>query len=179
MHYTQFVFYANTPFMNAAKTIQFRTNEDRDRFFDEKMSRYEILKYGSSKFNMVRSRLVVSVDWRYDYGPEELVTDGRTMIGVNYCYFYDSNTNQRIYCQVVKTEYVNDKVTNFYLSVDILMTYFQGDFTNKIGNVHVKRQHLTKSVYNKNKYYIANSDKLRVSPLQSINQKYKPFAMSD
>jgi hypothetical protein len=179
MKYTQFVFYANTPFMNAAKTIHFRTNEDRDRFFDEKMSRYEILKYGSSKFNMVRSRLVVSVDWRYDYGPKELVTNGRTMIGVNYCYFYDSNTNQRIYCQVVKTEYVNDKVTNFYLSVDILMTYFQGDFTNKIGHVHVRRQHLTKEVYKKNMYFLANNDKLRISSPQTIHQKYKPIGASE
>ena len=158
MHYTQFVFYANTPFMNAAKTIHFRSNAERDRFFDEKMIAFEILKYSSEKFNMVRDRLVVSVDWRFDYGPNNLNTNGRTMIGVNYCYFYDSNTNKRMYCQVVKTEYINDTVTKFYLSVDILMTYFQGDFTNKIGNVHIKRQHLTKSVYDKNKYCISNSD---------------------
>ena len=113
MSYTQFVFYANTPLMNAAKTIHFRTNQDRDRFFDEKMSVFEILKYSSEKFNMVRDRLVISVDWRFDYGPNNLNTNGRTLIGVNYCYFYDSNTDKRMYCQVVKTEYINDTVTKF------------------------------------------------------------------
>lgn len=185
MSYTQFVFYANTPFVNALKTIHFNSNIERDKFFDTKMNSLEILKYGDSKFNMVRDRLIVNVHWDHDRGPltpSSPITENnnyKDMIGVNYCYFYDSNINERMYCQVVKTEYVNNQVTKFYLSVDILMTYFQGDFTDNIGNVHIKRQHLENSVYDKNKYYLASRDKLRVSSPRIIHQKFAPLGMSE
>ena len=60
MSYTQFVFYANTPFVNALKTMHFNSKYERDQFFDTKMKSLEFLTYGDSKFNMVRDRLVLS-----------------------------------------------------------------------------------------------------------------------
>ena len=185
MSHTQFVFYANTPFVNALKTIHFKSKYERDQFFDTKMNSLEFIKYGDSRFNMVRDRLVVSVNWDHDRGPltpgSPVVSNplNKDMIGVNYCYFMDSNINERIYCQVVKTEYINDKVTKFYLSVDILMTYFQGDFTNQIGNVHIKRQHLTQKTYEDNLYILANSDRLITTTPQIIHQKHKPFGSTE
>lgn len=178
--YTEFTFYANTPLINALKTIHFDSNLTRDVFFDTKMKEYEKVRYKTSQFNMVRDRLVVRVDWEFDRGPgypgsPTEIPPGHDMIGVNYCYFYDSNSGKRTYCQVVKTEYVNDKVTNFYLSVDILMTYFQGDFTQKMGNVHIRRQHLSQETYDNNLYWLGSRDNLRVTSPQIIYHKHKPL----
>lgn len=179
MHYTQFVFYANTPSVNALKTIHFRSNAERDRFFDTTMSGSRVLDMKHEKFNMVRDRLNVRVDWDFDNGGEDASGQRVTnMMGVNYCYFYDTRSRKRYYCQVVRTTYINERVTEFALSVDILMTYFQGDFTSKIGNVHIRRQHITNKQYEDNLFQLSNKDRYITSDKQIIHHKFMPLGRS-
>ena len=176
-NYTNFVFYANTPMTNLSKVMHFESNQDRDEFFDTAFDKYRVLDISVRNFNMVRDRLTVRVTYEFDRGTfDKNKSFVDNMQGVNYCYFYDLNTKYRYYCQVVKTEYVNDNVTMFYLAMDVITTYFQGDFTSEIGNVHIIRQHLTQKRYDENIYELSNRDSLRVSPPRIINQKHLQFA---
>lgn len=178
-NYTNFVFYANTPMTNLSKYMHFSSNQERDEFFDTAYDKYRILDISVRNFNMVRDRLTVRVTYEFDRGTfDNTKSFIDNMQGVNYCYFYDKNTRYRYYCQVVKTEYVNDNVTLFYLAMDVMTTYFQGDFTSKIGNVHITRQHLTQERYNNNLYELSNRDSLRVSPPRIIFQKHLQLARS-
>ena len=176
-NYTNFVFYANTPMTNLSKYMHFSSNQERDEFFDTAYDKYRILDISVRNFNMVRDRLTVRVTYEFDRGTfDNTKSFIDNMQGVNYCYFYDKNTRYRYYCQVVKTEYVNDNVTLFYLAMDVMTTYFQGDFTSKIGNVHVLRQHLTQERYDNNLYELSNRDSLRVSPPRIIFQDHLQLA---
>lgn len=172
-NYTHFVFFANTPLTNMSKYMNFGSNQARDEFFDTVYGKYKVLDISQRNFNMVRDRLTVNITYEFDRGTfnnERSFIDN--MIGVNYCYFYDENTKKRFYCQVVKTEYVNDAVTKFYLAMDVLTTFFQGDFTKNIGTVHIIRQHLPKAKYKDNLYLLASRDKLQCSPPRVIKQFY-------
>ena len=172
-NYTHFVFFANTPLTNMSKYMNFGSNQARDEFFDTVYGKYKVLDISQRNFNMVRDRLTVNITYEFDRGTfnnERSFIDN--MIGVNYCYFYDENTKKRFYCQVVKTEYVNDAVTKFYLAMDVLTTFFQGDFSNNIGTVHIIRQHLPKAKYKDNLYLLASRDKLQCSPPRIIKQFY-------
>lgn len=172
-NYTHFVFFANTPLTNMSKYMNFGSNQARDEFFDTVYGKYKVLDISQRNFNMVRDRLTVNITYEFDRGTfnnERSFIDN--MIGVNYCYFYDENTKKRFYCQVVKTEYVNDAVTKFYLAMDVLTTFFQGDFAKNIGTVHIIRQHLPKAKYNNNLYLLASRDKLQCSPPRVIQQFY-------
>lgn len=176
-NYTNFVFYANTPMTNLSKVMHFESNQARDEFFDTAFDKYRVLDISVRNFNMVRDRLTVRVTYEFDRGTfDNNKSFVDNMQGVNYCYFYDQNTKYRYYCQVVKTEYINDNVTMFYLAMDVITTYFQGDFTSEIGNVHIIRQHLTQKRYDENIYELSNRDSLRVSPPRIINQKHLQFA---
>ena len=176
-NYTNFVFYANTPMTNLSKVMHFESNQDRDEFFDTAFDKYRVLDISVRNFNMVRDRLTVRVTYEFDRGTfDKNKSFVDNMQGVNYCYFYDLNTKYRYYCQVVKTEYVNDNVTMFYLAMDVITTYFQGDFTSEIGNVHIIRQHLTKERYDSSIYELSNRDSLRVSPPRIIRQLHLQFA---
>ena len=176
-NYTNFVFYANTPMTNLSKVMHFESNQARDEFFDTAFDKYRVLDISVRNFNMVRDRLTVRVTYEFDRGTfDKNKSFVDNMQGVNYCYFYDLNTKYRYYCQVAKTEYVNDNVTMFYLAMDVITTYFQGDFTSEIGNVHIIRQHLTQKRYDENIYELSNRDSLRVSPPRVINQKHLQFA---
>lgn len=176
-NYTNFVFYANTPMTNLSKYMHFSSNQERDEFFDTAYDKYRILDISVRNFNMVRDRLTVRVTYEFDRGTfDNTKSFIDNMQGVNYCYFYDKNTRYRYYCQVVKTEYINDNVTLFYLAMDVMTTYFQGDFTSKIGNVHVLRQHLTQERYDNNLYELSNRDSLRVSPPRIIYQDHLQLA---
>ena len=178
-NYTNFVFYANTPMTNLSKVMHFGSNKERDDFFDTAFDKYRILDISVRNFNMVRDRLTVRVTYEFDRGTfDKNKSFVDNMQGVNYCYFYDQNTRYRYYCQVVKTEYVNDSVTLFYLAMDVITTYFQGDFTSKIGNVHIIRQHLTQERYDNNLYELSNRDALRVSPPRIIFQNHLQLARS-
>ena len=172
-NYTHFVFFANTPLTNLSKYMNFGSNQARDEFFDTLYGKYKVLDISQRNFNMVRDRLTVNITYEFDRGTfnnERSFIDN--MIGVNYCYFYDENTKKRFYCQVVKTEYVNDAVTRFYLAMDVLTTFFQGDFSKSIGTVHITRQHLPKSKYKENLYLLSSRDKLQCSPPRIIKQFY-------
>lgn len=172
-NYTHFVFFANTPLNNMSKYMNFGSNQARDDFFDTVYGKYKVLDISQRNFNMVRDRLTVNITYEFDRGTfnnERSFIDN--MIGVNYCYFYDENTKKRFYCQVVKTEYVNDAVTKFYLAMDVLTTFFQGDFSKNIGTVHIIRQHLPKAKYKDNLYLLASRDKLQCSPPRVIKQFY-------
>lgn len=172
-NYTHFVFFANTPLTNMSKYMNFGSNQARDDFFDTVYGKYKVLDISQRNFNMVRDRLTVNITYEFDRGTfnnERSFIDN--MIGVNYCYFYDENSRKRFYCQVVKTEYVNDAVTKFYLAMDVLTTFFQGDFSRNIGTVHIIRQHLPKAKYKDNLYLLASRDKLQCSPPRVIKQFY-------
>lgn len=172
-NYTHFVFFANTPLTNMSKYMNFGSNQARDDFFDTVYGKYKVLDISQRNFNMVRDHLTVNITYEFDRGTfnnERSFIDN--MIGVNYCYFYDENTRKRFYCQVVKTEYVNDAVTKFYLAMDVLTTFFQGDFSKNIGTVHIIRQHLPKAKYKDNLYLLASRDKLQCSPPRVIKQFY-------
>ena len=172
-NYTHFVFFANTPLTNMSKYMNFGSNQARDEFFDTVYGKYKVLDISQRNFNMIRDRLTVNITYEFDRGTfnnERSFIDN--MIGVNYCYFYDENTKKRFYCQVVKTEYVNDAVTKFYLAMDVLTTFFQGDFSRNIGTVHIIRQHLPKAKYKDNLYLLASRDKLQCSPPRIIKQFY-------
>lgn len=176
-NYTNFVFYANTPMTNLSKYMHFSSNQERDEFFDTAYDKYRILDISVRNFNMVRDRLTVRVTYEFDRGTfDNTKSFIDNMQGVNYCYFYDQNTKYRYYCQVVKTEYVNDNVTLFYLAMDVMTTYFQGDFGSKIGNVHILRQHLTTSNYEEAVYELGNRDALNVSKPRIIYQKHLQLA---
>lgn len=162
MHYTKFKFFKNTPLTNLAKSMNFESNAARDSFFDSGV--YASIDYTTHNFNMVRDRLVVNVDFAFD-----------SYMGINYCYFIDERSGVRYYCQVNKTEYVNERVTRFYLTVDVLMTFFQGDFANEVGYVNIQRQHLPTVEYNKNLYRLSCTDYLQATSPRIIRQMYMPF----
>lgn len=176
-NHTRFVFFANTPMTNLSRYMHFRSNDDRDNFFDNAYDKYKILDITDRNFNMVRDRLTVRISYDFDRGTfDKSKSFIDHMQGVNYCYFHDVNTNKRYYCQVVKTEYINDAVTMFYLAMDVMTTFFQGDFASKIGNVHILRQHLTNDRYNSSIYELSNRDSLRVSPPKIIEQRHFQLA---
>lgn len=176
-NHTRFVFFANTPMTNLSRYMHFRSNDDRDNFFDNAYDKYKILDITDRNFNMVRDRLTVRISYDFDKGTfDKSKSFIDHMQGVNYCYFHDVNTNRRYYCQVVKTEYINDAVTMFYLAMDVMTTFFQGDFTSEIGNVHIVRQHLTQERYDDNIYELSNRDSLRVSPPRIIHQLHLQLA---
>lgn len=175
--YTRFVFYANTPLTNMSKSLHFNSNEERDNFFDTAFGIYRVLDIRERKFNMVRDRLTVRITYEFDKGTVSGKWDSNApfvdnMLGVNYCYFVDENSNMRYYCQVTNTRYINDKVTEFSLAVDVITTFFQGEFSGKVGNVHVKRQHLPTKIYEDNSYMLGQGDGLRVSPPRIIKQDF-------
>ena len=166
MHYTKFKFFKNTPLTNLAKSMNFESNDARDSFFDSGV--YASIDYTSHNFNMVRDRLVVNIDFAFD-----------SYMGINYCYFIDERSGVRYYCQVNKTEYVNERVTRFYLTVDVLMTFFQGDFANEVGYVNIQRQHLPTSEYNKKIYRLSCTDYLQATSPRIFRQWYMPFVYGD
>lgn len=176
-NHTRFVFFANTPMTNLSRYMHFRSNDDRDNFFDNAYDKYKILDITDRNFNMVRDRLTVRISYDFDRGTfDKSKSFIDHMQGVNYCYFHDVNTNKRYYCQVVKTEYINDAVTMFYLAMDVMTTFFQGDFASSIGNVHILRQHLTNERYNSSIYELSSRDSLRVSPPKIIEQRHLQLA---
>lgn len=176
-NHTRFVFFANTPMTNLSRYMHFRSNDDRDNFFDNAYDKYKILDITDRNFNMVRDRLTVRISYDFDRGTfDKSKSFIDHMQGVNYCYFHDVNTDKRYYCQVVKTEYINDAVTMFYLAIDVMTTFFQGDFASKIGNVHILRQHLTNSRYDSSIYELSSRDALRVSPPKIIEQRHLQLA---
>ena len=166
MKYTKFKFFRNTPLTNLAKSMNFESNSSRDNFFDSGI--YESVDYTSYNYNMVRDRLTVRVDMEFD-----------KHLGLNYCYFIDERSGIRYYCQITRTRYINEKVTEFTLTVDVLMTFFQGDFSSKVGYVNISRQHLTQDKYNNNVFKLASGDYMSTSNPRIIYQGFMPFVSDE
>ena len=158
---THFKLFRNTPFTNITKYIHFKNNQERDEFFDRGF--YSSINY-SQPFNMVRDRLEVLFPMPFD-----------EFQGLNYCYFTQDDSNVRYYCYISRTEYINDKVTKLYLMVDVLTTFFQGDWWKNIGTVYITRQHLTKASYHNQQKRLADRDYIACSNPRVIKQFYLPL----
>lgn len=172
-NYTHFVFFANTPMTNLSKYMHFDSNEERDAYYDSVFSQWKVLDITTRNFNMVRDRLTVNITYDFDKGTfDKNHSFIDHMQGVNYCYFFDENTQKRYYCQVVRQEYINDAVTRFYLAMDVLTTFFQGSWDLDLGTVYIIRQHLQQKTYDDNVYMLANRDALQTSPPQVIEHTF-------
>lgn len=158
---THFTLFRNTPFTNITKYIHFNSIKERDNFFDRGF--YSSVKF-SQPFNMVRDRLEVLLPMTFD-----------EYQGLNYCYFTQDDSNIRYYCFISKTEYVNDKVTKLYLMVDVLTTFFQGDWWKDVGTVYITRQHLTKASYESQQKRLADKDYLACSNPMVVKHFYQPL----
>jgi hypothetical protein len=157
---TSFMFFYNTPLTDYQNTIHFSSNSERDDYF-LKGKHFSSIDYSDVPFNFIRDRSVINLEqmsWEQAQG-------------INYCTFKSDFENRRYYAFVNHIEYVNDHVTRFYLVIDVVMTYTQGNVLTNVQNAFVERQHLPKSRYEhllpylrnnddvikaSNKYYIAN-----------------------
>lgn len=157
---TDFVFYYNTPLTDYQNTIHFDSDSERDDYFLNG-NHFKSINYEKIPFNFIRDRNEINLEqmsWQ----------DAQ---GINYCTFKSDFENRRYYAFVNKIEYVNDRVTRFYLVIDVVMTYTQGDVLTQVQNAFVERQHLPREVYNyllpalrnnddvikaSNKYYLNN-----------------------
>lgn len=156
---TEITFFYNTPLTDYQNTIHFKSNSARDDYFLKK-NYFNTLSVSDPNFNFIRDRQEVRVDCSWEQAQ-----------GINYMTFKGGYEDRRYYAFVNGIEYVNDKVVKFIYVIDTIMTFTQGNVLNTLNNVHVMRQHLTKSTYDymlpelrnnddvlkaSNKYYIAN-----------------------
>lgn len=146
---TEFEFFYNTPFTDFQNFIHFSSNEERDNFFS---THYDKITYTPPRrWNFIKDRLEINT---------RLTTE--QTYGLNYARFRNAFDGDKwYYAYIHSTEYTNDGVTTLRLILDPVTTFMQGDFTNNIGNVEVKRMTATKSTFNKYKdYLMSNSDVL-------------------
>lgn len=156
---TDFLFFYNTPFTDYQNTVHFSSNSQRDSYFLNG-NHFDALSFKQMPFNFIRDRQEVKVPITWQEAQ-----------GINYCTFLSDFENRRYYAFVNAIEYINDGVIKMTLVIDTVMTFTQGNALNTIGNVHVTRQHLTKSSYEymlpslrnnddvlkmNNKFYIGN-----------------------
>lgn len=157
---TTFKFFYNTPLTDYQNTIHFSSNQERDNYFlnGKHFISYD---YRNVPFNFIRDRNIINLE---QMSWEEAQ-------GINYCTFKSDFENRRYYAFVNQIEYVNDKVTRFYLVIDVVMTFTQGNILETVNNAFIERQHLPKEAYNyllpslrnnddvlkaSNKYYLNN-----------------------
>lgn len=155
---TEIDFYYNTPFTDFQNFIHFPSNEARDQFFDTHYKQYQYIP--KTRFNFVKDRL-------------QLRTTIKTKdtYGLNYCRFRSMfDNNKWYYARIMSSEYVNDNVTTFNLVLDVVTTFMQGDFTENIGNVQVKRMSCTKNTYFKYKDWIMNNSDVLSFPKRYTHQ---------
>lgn len=135
---TTFTFYKNTPLTDLENTIHFKSNSERDTFFENHYDKTAVSQ--SMAFNYVRDRgtIVININYQSTYG-------------INYCSWKTDGDPVTHYAFVTDIEYLNDTAVKFYLVEDGIMTYLQGDFARnlQINNVVVNRQHLGQSSYNR------------------------------
>lgn len=146
---TEFEFFYNTPFTDFQNFIHFTSNEERDNFFS---THYDKITYTPPKrWNFIKDRLEINT---------RLTTE--QTYGLNYARFRNAfDKDKWYYAYIHSTEYTNDGVTTLRLILDPVTTFMQGDFTNNIGNVEVKRMTATSKTFNKYKdYLMTNSDVL-------------------
>lgn len=144
---TQFTFFKNTPLTNFQNTIHFKSNQERDTFFLEG-GHYPILTAQTGvEFNFIRDRSEIVI--KEDYN---------NMRGVNYCTFFSEFEDIRYYAYVIKYEWYGDGVVRVFLLIDGIMTYTQGNVLERLPNLDIKRQHLTKAQYNTRIFELKNNN---------------------
>jgi len=146
MKQTHFRFFKNTPLIDFQNTIHFKDNAERDTFFLEG-GHYSELDIKGLDFNFVRDRS--TIDLPISYGE---------MQGVNYCTFKSEFEQTRYYAYVMRYEYLNPSSIRVYLLVDGIMTYTQGGELERLPNLSIQRQHLTKDHYNDRIWELKNND---------------------
>ena len=156
---THFKLFYNTPNNSFSKYQHFENEVERDKFYDSGM--YESYEFEHQNFNQVRDKLTVRFPLDYDM-----------KLGLNYCYFWDERAMKRYYCFISHITYVNERVVQADLTIDVLTTYFQGDFATKLGNVEITRQHLTRDRYNNNIQRLSTTDYLSCGFPSVIHQEY-------
>ena len=133
MKQTNFRFFKNTPLIDFQNTIHFKDNAERDTFFLEGGHYSELEEIKKENFNFVRDRSTVDIPVAY-----------KEMQGVNYGTFYSEIEKQRYYFYVISYEYINPNNTRVYFLIDGIMTFTQGTTLERISNLNIQRQHLTK-----------------------------------
>lgn len=163
MNLTKFVFFENTELVNIQNTIHFESNQVRDDFFE----RYNKLEF-ESLFNFRRDRGLLKVPKLYE-----------DLLKFNYGYFTNQKENRRYYFFITDYEYLNDNTTQVTIMPDFVMTFFQGNRLNEIGQVEIIRQHVTKNRYNELEQYLRNTDDtLQVKSLKYIKHLSIPMLES-
>lgn len=130
MKLTEFTFYKDTLFTDMQNTVHFNSNKARDNWFNTYFDDNHKLTF-SQPFNYRRDKSVLRVPKLF----EELM-------GYNYCRFLNGFDGKYYYAYVTGMSYLNDKVTEVTLIIDVLMTYTQGNIIENLQNVEVERQHL-------------------------------------
>src|SRR5699024_8758040 len=143
---TKFRFFKNTPLIDFQNTIHFSSNSERDRFFLD-VGNYPELSVQHENFNFIRDRTSMIIDVLYSKIP-----------GVNYCTCKSDFEDNRFYAYVIDYEYLNDQAIRVNLLVDGIMTYTQGSVLEKLPNLSIERQHLTRSKYESNIWELKNND---------------------
>ncbi len=133
---TKFKFFYNTPLTDYQNTIHFSSNSERDDYF-LKGKHFKSVSYDNIPFNFIRDRNVINLE---QMSWEEAQ-------GINYCTFKSDFENRRYYAFVNQIEYVNDYVTRFYLLIDVVMTFTQGNVLSNVQNAFIERQHLPRDAY--------------------------------
>lgn len=146
MNLTDFVFFKNTPLIDFQNTIHFNSNSERDQHFLNG-GHYPTIKFGGVRFNFIRDRSTIRINVKYE-----------DMLGVNYCTFKSDFEDIRYYAYVIEYKYINENTIEVHLLIDGIMTFTQGSVLERLPNLDIQRQHLSKSNYDKNIWELKNND---------------------
>ena len=146
MKQTNFRFFKNTPLIDFQNTIHFDSNQERDDHFLNGRH-YPELSVSNMDFNFIRDRSTIKLPVSYD-----------DMRGVNYCTFKSDFEDTRYYAYVMRYEYLNPGAVRVYLLIDGIMTYTQGDTLERLPNLNITRQHLSRQHYNDRIFELKNND---------------------
>ena len=146
MNLTDFVFFKNTPLIDFQNTIHFNSNSERDHHFLNG-GHYPTIKFGGVRFNFIRDRSTIRINVKYE-----------DMLGVNYCTFKSDFEGIRYYAYVIEYKYINENTIEVHLLIDGIMTFTQGSVLERLPNLDIQRQHLSKSNYDKNIWELKNND---------------------
>ena len=137
MKKTEFRFFKNTPLIDFQNTIHFSSNSERDSFFLNG-NHYPELSVKGLDFNFIRDRSQLVLNVSYN-----------DIQGVNYCTFKSDFESTRYYAYVISYEYLNDEAVKVDLLIDGIMTFTQGNVLEKLPNLSITRQHLSRKNYDK------------------------------
>lgn len=151
---TEFEFYKNTPLVDLKNTIYFKSNSERDNFFN---TTYEKINM-DIPFNFIKDRGTLRIT-----GSVEDFKD------VNYCRFKSEfEPDIYYYCFIPEYKYINDSVIELNLLIDGVMTFCQGNVLNNLTGINVKRQHIPKEIYDFHLNYLRNNDDV----IKTFTKKY-------